>query len=306
MMVVGCCSASIVAQRPLRIMQWNVENLLDCHHDTLKNDYDFVLGGAYGWTWGRYWKKMSDLSRVILAIGNEAPPDLMALCEVENDTTMRDLTQRSMLREFDYSYVMTESPDERGIDVALAYRPARFKLLDWHGVRVPSVEKGLPPTRDLLWAKGLMPGGDTLHVVVCHLPSRRRGKTGDRNRRLAVETLAVLADSIGTERHLVVLGDFNAPPRDKIFQLLPALTDLAPRQRYPQEGTYRYKGLWSWIDHVLVSPSLTDRAGTLQLYTAPWLQDRDSHGGWHPRRTYLGPFYHGGVSDHVPIWLDLK
>ncbi len=302
----GSWFAGTAAQRPLRIVEWNVENLFDCRHDSLKQDQDFALGGAYGWTWGRYWKKINDLSRVALAIGNESPPDLMGLCEVENDSTMRDLSQRSMLRTLGYSYVMTDSPDRRGVDVALMYRPARFSLLDWHAVGVPSAQHGLPPTRDLLWAVGLMPDGDTLHVVVCHLPSRLGGAVGSRNRRLAAETLAHLVDSIGAWRNILVMGDFNAPPRDKIFRLLPMLTDLAPRKRHPDEGSYRYKGLWSWIDHVLVSPPLEARTGPLQLYTAPWLQDKDSHGGWHPRRTYLGPAYHGGVSDHVPIWLDLK
>lgn len=218
---------------------------------------------------------------------------------------LTDLCRRSSLRNLDFSYVMTQSADRRGMDVALLYRPARFRLLDWHAVRVPSREHALPATRDILWVKGLTPGGDTLHVVVCHLPSRLGGRTGQRGRRLAIGTLSLLADSIGEGGNLVVLGDFNAPPHDKVFGKLTKLVNLVPQKRYPNEGTYRYKGLWSWIDHALVSPALVSVAGPVHLYTAPWLQDKDSHGGWHPRRTFMGTFYHGGVSDHVPLWFDL-
>lgn len=295
----------IHAQRPLRVVEWNVENLFDCRHDSLKNDYEFTPEGERRWSWGRYWRKLTDIGRVLMAIGNEAAPDLVGLCEVENDSVLFDLCRRSDLRHLDFSYVMTDSPDPRGVDVALLYRPARFRLVDWHAVRVPSRQQGLPPTRDILWVKGLVPSGDTLHVAVCHLPSRLGGRDGQRGRRLAAETLSQLADSIGAGRNLVVLGDFNAPPHDKVFKKLPTLVDLVPQKRYPDEGTYRYKGLWSWIDHALVSPALRPAACEVHLYTAPWLQDKDSHGGWHPRRTFLGPYYHGGVSDHVPLWFDL-
>lgn len=295
----------VYAQRPLRVVEWNVENLFDCRHDSLKNDYEFTPEGERRWSWGRYWRKLTDIGRVLMAIGNEAAPDLVGLCEVENDSVLFDLCRRSDLRHLDFSYVMTDSPDPRGMDVALLYRPARFRLLDWHAVRVPSRQQGLPPTRDILWVKGLAPSGDTLHVAVCHLPSRLGGRDGQRGRRLAAETLSQLADSIGAGQNLVVLGDFNAPPHDKVFKKLPELVDLVPQKRYPGEGTYRYKGLWSWIDHALVSPALRPAACEVHLYTAPWLQDKDSHGGWHPRRTFLGSYYHGGVSDHVPLWFDL-
>ena len=302
------CSAflpSVRAQRPLRVVEWNVENLFDCRHDTLKDDQEFLPEGERRWSWGRYWRKLTDIGRVLMAIGNEAAPDLVALCEVENDSVLHDLCRRSDLRPLDFSYIITNSADRRGIDVALLYRSARFRLLDWHAVRVPSVEQGLPPTRDILWAKGLAPTGDTLHIAVCHLPSRLGGRDGQRGRRLAAETLCCLADSIGVERNLVVLGDFNAPPHDKLFRKLPNLVDLVPPTRYPNEGTYRYKGLWSWIDHALVTPALVPSCGPVHLYSAPWLQVKDSHGGWHPRRTYGGTYYQGGVSDHVPLWFDL-
>ena len=304
--IVCLCLSTGFAQVPLRLMEWNVENLFDCLHDTLKQDHEFLPESERHWTWGRYWRKQEDLARVIMAVGESQPVDIVALCEVENDSVLRDLTRRGALRSLGYQYVVTSSPDLRGVDVALLYQPMRFRLLGSESRRVPSAENVLRPTRDLLHAWGVVPDGDTLHIVVCHFPSRVSGREGDRNRLLAAQTLASLCDSLGRDCPLVVMGDFNAPARDRIFRHLSQLVDLVPQSRRPKEGTYRYRGEWSWIDHVLVSPSLVSRCSPLCLYTAPWLQDPDSHGGWHPRRTYLGPAYHAGVSDHVPLYFDLS
>ncbi len=296
----------VCCQDKLRIMEWNVENLFDCHHDTLKNDYEFLPRSEKKWTPARYWRKQKDIARVILGVGEDSPVDLVGLCEVENDSCMRDLTERGILRSLGYKYVMTDSNDPRGIDVALMYLPMRFHLLGSESWRVPSKENGLNPTRDLLHAWGILTNGDTLHVVVCHFPSRAQSNSGNKNRMLATISLATLVDSLGKGCKLIVLGDFNATPHDPIFKVLGNIVDLASRSRHPSVGTYRYQGEWSWIDHIMVSPSLVDNVSTMSLYTAPWLQDADSNGGWHPRRTYMGPAYHGGVSDHVPTYIDLR
>lgn len=293
-------------QRHLRLMTWNVENLFDTRHDSLCNDYEFLPSGTRQWTPVRYWRKLKDVARVVMAAGDDCPPDLIALQEVENDTVMRDLTQRGLLWDMGYKYLMTNSADQRGIDVALIYLPYSFRPLQWRAVAVPSQAHGLPPTRDLLWACGLTPNGDTLHVIVCHLPSRQGGKTGTRNRKLAAKTLAALVDSIGFDKNIVAMGDFNATPHDPIFDILKGMDTCVPRQRYPQEGTYRYRGQWSWIDHVMVSASLKTKTSKPMLYSAPWMQDHSSQGGWYPRRTYRGPSYNGGVSDHVPLVIDLQ
>ncbi len=296
----------VAGQRRLRMMTWNVENLFDTRHDSLCQDDEFLPSGPRQWTPARYWRKLKDVARVVMAAGEDYPPDLVALQEVENDTVMRDLTERGLLRNIGYRYLMTSSMDHRGIDVALMYLPYSFRPLEWRAVAIPSLAHGLPPTRDLLWACGLTPNGDTLHVVVCHLPSRQGGRTGTKNRKLAAKTLAALADSIGTERNIIVMGDFNAAPHDPIFKILKRLHCCTPRQRHPQKGTYRYRGQWSWIDHMLVSASLASKAGQPTLYSAPWMQEHSTQGGWYPRRTYKGPSYYGGVSDHVPQVMDLQ
>ncbi|MCF0198157.1 MAG: endonuclease, partial [Bacteroidaceae bacterium] len=110
--------ASFSQTDSLRVMSWNVENLFDTHHDSLKLDYDFLPDGDCGWTPVRYWQKLHDVARVVMSAGNDdRVPDLVGLCEVENDTVMFDLTRRSALRSCGYQYVMTDSPDARGVDV---------------------------------------------------------------------------------------------------------------------------------------------------------------------------------------------
>jgi endonuclease/exonuclease/phosphatase family metal-dependent hydrolase len=203
---------------------------------------------------------------------------------------------------------MTRCEDARGIDVALLYQPARFRLLEHRSIRVPSREHGLHPTRDILYAKGLAlsaEGLDTLHVLVAHLPSRAGGYEGDRNRRLAADVLWTTVDSILSSRkrtgrevpRVVLMGDFNADRHDRVFRRAPLrMTDDAKAQ-----GTYCYQGLWQWIDHILVSSSLATDAPAHPV-SYPWLlEENKTYDGQMPRRTYRGPTYHGGISDHLPI-----
>ena len=193
-------SLSILLISLFTFVELNCENLFDCQHDSLKNDTEFLPDGAYHWTRTRYWQKLDRIGQTILSCGEQQVanqqsaksqvakrkvrganngkswqlPDMVALCEVENDSVLRDLTRRSLLRNARYEYVMTDSPDERGIDVALMYSPYSFRLIESHSVRVKPV-KGMRPTRDILYASGVTASGDTLHVIVAHLPSRRGG-----------------------------------------------------------------------------------------------------------------------------------
>ena len=126
------------------------ENLFDCRHDSLKEDREFLPGGEKKWTPSRYWRKLDALSKVVAAVGEERLPDLVGLCEVENDSVLFDLTRRSSLRALGYRYVATHSPDVRGIDVALLYQPGSFRLLESRGITVPSVDAGFRPAQCLV------------------------------------------------------------------------------------------------------------------------------------------------------------
>lgn len=199
-------------------MSWNVENLFDTHHDTLKNDNEFLPDAIRHWNYTKYKKKLADIARVITAIGEWNPPALVGLCEVENDSVLRDLTQRSPLKELNYRYVMTNSPDLRGIDVALLYQRDLFKLISFHSIPIPSFKQHRP-TRDLLHVSGLLLTGDTLDVIVCHLPSRSGGaKESEPYRLHAARILRTEADSLLSIRlhpQLIIMGDFNDYPTNK-------------------------------------------------------------------------------------------
>lgn len=310
-----------------RVMFYNVENAFDCRHDTLKDDGEFLPGSDRKWTYYRYWKKLNALTKVIAAAGEESFPALIGCCEVENDSVLFDWTCRSSLRTMGYRYVMTDSPDRRGIDVALLYLPERFRLLSHREIPVPSERQGLSPTRNMLHVTGQVLTGDTLHVIVVHLPSRS-GNTRDanRHRRLAAQVLRGELESLyaaSESSRILVMGDMNATRKERLFEEVLPLSPAGgeglmylPREggdiEGPVQGSYRYKGEWETIDHIWVSPSLMDTDasfhtadGMFRIFARPFMWEEDaSYGGVRPYRTYLGTFYKGGYSDHFPVVLD--
>ena len=295
-------------------VELNCENLFDCRHDSLKNDTEFLPDGAYHWTRTRYWQKLDRIGQTILSCGVKEQtwqlPDMVALCEVENDSVLHDLTRRSLLRNARYDYVMTNSPDERGIDVALMYSPYSFRLIGSHSVRVKPI-KGMRPTRDILYASGVTASGDTLHVIVAHLPSRRGGEKYSRPfRMMAARQVAAVIDSIynkvSAEAKIIVAGDFNDYSNSESLQLLCSkrMTEVSQGAKgcNGAKGTYRYQGLWGSLDHILVSIPLADIATECYVNDAEFLIERDEkYGGVKPRRNYLGPRYLNGFSDHLPL-----
>ena len=293
--------------RKYRVLEWNVENLFDTIPDDGFRDEEFLPHGERHWTSFRYWQKLTEIAKVIAAVADDGGfPDLIGLCEVENDSVLTTLTERSVLRSMGYRYVITHCEDERGIDCALLYFPDRFRLLEHRGIRVPSRKHGYRATRDILYAKGLILGAenqlDTLHVLVVHLPSRTGGQEGDRNRMLAAETLWSVVDSLQTNTSSVlVMGDFNAGRNDRVFKRCPLRVADDPKD----PGTYCYQGIWQWLDHILVSPSLAGNS-VAHSVRLPWLlEENKTYGVDMPRRTYRGPAYHGGISDHLPLVMDL-
>lgn len=297
----------------LTFMELNCENLFDTRHDSLKNDLEFLPEGSYKWTPYRYWAKLNHLGQEIVAQSNPIP-DFVAMCEVENDSVMFDLTRRSLLRNAGYEYVMTSSPDERGIDVALLYQPASFSLLHSHSIRI----KPLPntrPTRDILYASGLIITGDTLHVFVVHAPSRRGGEQASRPYRLHVASqLAEAVDSvyaISRDAKIIIAGDFNdyvdSPALQYLYEhhLINITADA--KGSHGAKATYRWHGEWRSLDQILCSPSLAARKQSSVIGDLPFLlEDDEKYGGKKPYRTYLGPRYLGGYSDHLPLVVQLK
>ena len=295
------------------LVQLNCENLFDCRHDSLKNDQEFLPEAYRHWTPSRYWKKLNRIGQEIVACGGEGKqwrlPDLVALCEVENDSVLHDLTRRSLLRTARYEYVMTHSPDLRGIDVALLYSPFTFALVKSYALRIKP-PTGMRPTRDILYAEGVTFGGDTLHVFVLHAPSRAGGEANTRPYRMAVANrLCTAIDSIrqGTPTaNIVVTGDFNDYGDAPALRLLAVngLTDVSANAIgiNGAKGAYRYQGEWGSLDHVFVSQKICEKGVSCHIFDTPFLmEDEEKYGGKRPWRTYQGPKYLGGFSDHLPL-----
>ena len=292
----------------LTFMELNCENLFDTRHDSLKNDLEFLPDGSYKWTPYRYWAKLNHLGQEIVAQSNPIP-DFVAMCEVENDSVMFDLTRRSLLRNAGYEYVMTSSPDERGIDVALLYQPASFALLHSHSIRI----KSLPdtrPTRDILYASGLIITGDTLHVFVVHAPSRRGGALASRPYRLHVaRQVAEAVDSvyaISRDAKIIIAGDFNdyadSPALKRLYQHHLINISHDAQGTHGAKATYRWHGEWRSLDQVLCSPSMAKAKQKCQIGDQSFLlEDDEKYGVKKPYRTFLGPRYLGGYSDHLPL-----
>lgn len=298
----------------LRVMFYNVENLFDVRDDSLKEDDDFLPQGFKHWTFGRYRNKLVAIARVVAAVGDHRLPDLVGLCEVENDSVLYDLTRRTPLARAAYDYLITSSSDRRGVDVALLYRKGRFKPLNSRCIPVRLESR---PTRDILHVTGLLPNADTLDVFVVHFPSRHGGTRQSEPRRLvASQTLRQAVDSLALVRQqakMVVMGDFNASLRETFWtKLFPdtLLVDLLdPKKDY----SYSYQGEKELLDHLLLSPSLLRSDGATatsrrlaRVAEYPFLLTTDPMYGFPvPFRTYHGPKYLGGFSDHLPVTVDL-
>lgn len=316
-----------------KVMSYNVENLFDTKDDSLKNDEEFLPTATRHWTYRKYRKKLDDIAKVIMAVGEGEIPALVALCEVENDTVLRDLTRYSALREADYRYIMTDSKDERGIDVALLYQRHLFKPISTQSIPIKPTKKQQSPTRDILHVSGILINQDTLDVIVCHFPSRSRGSKLTEPYRIDVATkVKATTDSLLSLRQrgqVLIMGDLNDYPQStSIAKILQAKAPeqhslivqhrlyhlLADKCKSKSFGSYKYQGRWQLLDHILVSGTLLQPSSPLYTCNAwadvcnlPFLLIEDErYGGNQPFRTYHGMRYQGGYSDHLPIYTTFR
>ena len=312
----------LFSQQSMTVMFCNAENLFDPEDDPLKDDDAYTPDGDYRWTRSRYWDKLDAISKVIVAADEEQAPALVGLSEVENETALTDLTARAALREVGYRFVMTDSPDRRGIDVALLYRRNYFKLIGQESLRVNLKPYGGSATRDILHVTGMLENLDTLDVYVCHWPSRYNGtEQTEPFRMCAARVVRASVDSLFKVRrkpYVIIMGDFNEGPDD------PAVRDGLKTHSYASgrnledrelvtvmdpmdDGSYKYQGVWDKYDQFIVSASLLNGLGCTEMTDADILRlpfllsDDDAYGGVKPFRTYNGRRYQGGYSDHLPV-----
>lgn len=308
-------------------MFYNVENLFDTHDNPQKDDNDFLPDGFMRWTEWKYWEKLKNITRVVTAVGGMHSPALVGLCEVENDSTLFDLTKRSPLRAQGYEYIITNSPDTRGINVALLYQRHKFNLINCKEYEIEFSGKNKKPSRNILHATGRVINLDTLDVFICHFPSRSDGqKTTEPSRIEAAKYLKIKIDSISEIRdkpNILVMGDFNDFPANKsLSEVLNAKgtddgTELINlfynNSDDPELGTYKYRGVWGILDQIIVNRNMLSNESTIfvknmkaYIYDEDFLlEDDNKYYGKKPYRSNLGPRYNGGYSDHLPVYTDL-
>lgn len=302
-------------EKRLRIAFYNVENLFDCSKESGKEDDEFLPTSLRRWTIRRWNYKNEQLARSIASLGEWETPAVIGLCEVENATVLRQLTRYSSLKSHNYRYIITESPDIRGINVAILYNPRLFSVIGQQCFRIelPPQER---PTRDILHVTGITSVCDTVDLFVCHLPSKLRHTAGE-NRRLVLQTLRRKADStalIRTNPHIVIMGDFNTHYTDRALKK--ELTDSGKyifpfNQISRNEGSYKFNGKWELIDHFYLNAQWYNAYSTnppcAVIHSPRFLLEKDrKYGGLKPFRTWNGKRYQGGFSDHLPIYLDIR
>lgn len=297
----GGNDASAQNATSLRIISYNVENLFDTQHDSLKNDTAFLPEAQRRWTYTRYQRKIKRIAQVIANMSEWETPLAVGLCEVENERCLQDL-QKAM-PNYPYQMLHHEGPDLRGIDCALLYDKTRFRLLRSAFLTVRLGEHNRS-TREIVYACGRV-GKDTLHLFVCHLPSQwGTHKSAEQKQNTAKQALRNALDSVLNESKnakIVVMGDFNNAPQD---DLAPLHNLMLPLQAQNQ-GSYRYQEQWDCLDQFYISPSLLNQVQA-HIYAPSWLLQTDEKGQTRPFRTYIGPRYNDGYSDHLPVYLDIQ
>ena len=289
------------AAEPVKIVSYNVENLFHPENDSITDDEEWTPEGARRWSFTRYYRKEENIARVLTNIGEWDGVDVVGLQEVENALVVKRLC--NTLRRGEYDFVHYDSPDRRGIDVALIYKKSRIETL---GTRAIKVDLGTLTTRDILYVCAQVDKRDTVHFFVCHMPSQRGGSAESAwKREAATQVLQNAVDSVFAvcpNANIIVMGDMNSE-EIRVNGLKDKLAKSQQPRTNSQQGTHKYQGRWSFLDHFYVSPAV-DSISEASVYDAEWIQETDEkYLGLKPKRTYNGFKYQNGYSDHLPIVL---
>jgi hypothetical protein len=323
---------AISAQEHIRVAFWNMENFFDPFVDSTKSYNAFTEDGMQHWTKSRFYKKRNNMYKAILAMSENRPIGIMGVCEVENEYVLSAVFEQTPLKKHNYRWVHYEGPDRRGIDPAIVYSLDHFSLVESTVFPYYNPEDTSYHSRDILYAKFIDQQNDTIHVFVNHWPSRYSGEletVGSRSCSAAI--LRAKVDSIcvsmpeNYQPKIIIMGDLNDCPTD------PSVYDVL-RARHPSEmeegclvnlfgkndglgfeGTLKHQADWQIFDQIIVTPALMEdreglhyKEGSARIFHADFmLEDDETYHGKKLFRTYLGPRYIGGFSDHLPVFIDL-
>lgn len=310
---------------------YNLENLYDTINDPEKSDEEFLPGGTKKYTSEVYHDKLGRLADVLSQIGTDVTPDGLALighAEVENENVLNDLYKQPQFKGRTYKIVHYDSPDDRGVDVALAYNPKYFKPVYSESLFVPVFNTDGTPrhTRDILFVKGLL-DGEEVFVMVGHWPSRRGGEEASApGRASAAGVCKHKVDSlvkINPNTKIIIMGDLNDDPvSPSVAKVLGAKGDKTKVEAgglynpwvepYKQGiGTLAYNDSWNLFDQIMISSGFlsNNQSGVFykdaHIFSKPWMVQTTGRYKGYPKRTYDFDNYMQGYSDHFPTYLVL-
>lgn len=303
---------------------YNVENLFHPDDDKKTLDDDFTPEGKNKWTLKRYRKKIKKLGSVISQLGmnrSRRPPIIIGLVEVESARVVNDLANSSLLRKYNYDYVHHDSPDDRGIDVALLYNKIGFDLIDssTYPVFLEDENGERDYTRDILKVSGYL-HGELTHILVNHWPSRRDGAEETEHKRIeAARVVRTIVDEIRDKEadpRIIIMGDFNDDPTSKSIHEYLVGSDLYnPMESLFDANSYgslTYNGKWNLFDQIIFSKNFLEKKEDVysfyyaSVFNKKWMKIYKGKFKGNPFRTYVGRWYQGGFSDHFPVYAFLK
>ena len=297
-----------------QVLFYNVENLFDTSNDSTRAYNEFSPESSKKWNTFKFNKKVNEIAKCISA-ASEQSMSFIGLAEIENKAVLKRLRNHPLLRPDQYEIIHFESQDVRGIDVGFLYKKSKFDLLSFKRINVPLKKR---PTRDILLIMGVHPPTqDTLMFFINHWSSRYGGKKrSEKSRVLAARILKKHMDSLELTHpscKIIATGDFNDSPQDS------SLKNVLVQDQYINlfadsvfsYGSLKYKRNWQVFDQFIVNKNLLKKRGlqvnSVKIFSPMWLMEKDKkYGGQKPFRTYYGPRYHGGISDHLPIVLTLE
>lgn len=314
----------------IRVGFWNLENFFDPYIDSTLSYNDYTPDGIQRWTISRFYKKRNNLYKTILSLSENEALGILGLCEVENTFVTTMLFQQTPLKKYNYRCVHYEGKDRRGIDVALVYSLDKLQLIYSEAIRIRDSANENFRSRDILYAKFYDKKADTLHCFVNHWSSRYGGeKETVYYRCLAAKRLKLKVDSLihASDKipKIVIMGDFNDTPYDEsVLGVLGAvpyenaskkdtlINMFSNNKRLGWEGTLKHKYNWQIFDQIMITKPLISSKKSLRykeksatIFHADFLFiDDDTYGGKKLFRTYIGPKYQGGYSDHLPVYID--
>ena len=308
-----------------RIAFYNVENLFDTKDDPKTKDEEFTPISKKKWTTERYQEKLDHLTKVVE--GMEFPA-ILGVSEVENEGVLQDWCKYQSMAKYDYGIAHFDSPDIRGIDVGLLYQKKAFKVENAEKIVINFPKEIVEDytTRDVLVVTGQL-RDLPVTIFVNHWPSRRGGVAASEPKRMYVaQQVRKRVDEIlkiNPSANLILMGDFNDEPENGSLReglnasykggreiVVGDLKNCMADLDLEGKGSYNYRGNWNMLDQIIVTRNLeSGRSGWLvrdaTVFQQDWMMYEDKKYGARPSRTYGGPRYFGGYSDHLPVYVDL-